>query len=55
MGIDYVVIGFKMEVQPLVNAAWPFCSVRTYGVSAVHIDVMGSHMKSCRITYGNTR
>ena len=27
MGVDYVVIGFDMEVQPLVthNAARPFC------------------------------
>ena len=27
MGVDYVVIGFDMEVQPLVNrnAAWPLC------------------------------
>ena len=36
MGVDYVVIGFDMEVQPLVthNAAWPFC------VSAICIDVV---------------
>ena len=35
MGVDYVVIGFDMEVQPLVthNAAWPLCSARAYGVA----------------------
>ena len=45
MGIDYAVIGFDMEVQPLIihNTAWPICSVRTYGVSAIRIDVVGSH------------
>ena len=34
MGVDYVVIGFDMEVQPLVthNAAWPLW------VSAIYID-----------------
>ena len=34
MGVDYVVIGFDMEVQPLIthNAAWPLC------VSAFCID-----------------
>ena len=45
MGIDYVVIGFDMEIQPLVthNATWPLCSVHAYGVSAICIDVMSSH------------
>ena len=40
MGVDYVVIGFDIEVQPLVthNAAWPFC------MSAVSIDVMSNHL-----------
>ena len=40
MGVNYVVIGFDMEVQPLVtqNAAWPFC------VSAICIDVMSNHL-----------
>ena len=40
MGIDYVVIGFDMEVQPLVthNAASPLC------VSAVCIDVVRNHL-----------
>ena len=40
MGVDYVVIGFDMEVQPLVthNAAWPFC------VSAICIDVVSNHL-----------
>ena len=30
MGVDFVVIGFDMEVQPLVthNAAWPFMRKR---------------------------
>ena len=39
MGIDYVVIGFDMEVQPLVthNAARPLC------VSAICIDVVSNH------------
>ena len=40
MGIDYVVIGFDMEVQLLVthNAAWPL------GMSALCIDVMSNHL-----------
>ena len=40
MGVDYVVIGFDMEVQSLVthNAAWPLC------VSAVCIDVVSNHL-----------
>ena len=40
MGIDYVVIGFDMEVQPLVthDAAGPLC------VSAIGIDVVSSHL-----------
>ena len=45
MGVDYVVIGFDMEVQPLVthNAAWPLYSVRAYGMSAICIDVVSNH------------
>ena len=45
MGVDYVIIGFDMEIQPLVthNAAWPLCSARAYGLSAIHIDVVCSH------------
>ena len=40
IGVDYVVIGFDMEVQPLVthNAAWPLC------VSAICIDVVSNHL-----------
>ena len=40
MGVDYVVIGFDMEVQPLVthNVAGPFC------VSAICIDVVSNHL-----------
>ena len=39
MGVDYVVIGFDMEVQPLVthNAALPLC------MSAICIDHL--HMR----------
>ena len=69
MGVDYVVIGFDMEVQPLVthNAAWPFCVsavwidvvsnhlLFAYAMSAVGIDVVSSHTKYCRIAYGITR
>ena len=66
MGVDYVVIGFDMEVQPLVthSAAWPFCvsarcreqsfAIRAYAMSAVGIDVVSSHTKYCRISYGIT-
>ena len=45
MGVDYVVIGFDMEIQPLVthNAAWPLCSAHTYDLSAIRIDVVCSH------------
>ena len=40
MCVDYVVIGFDVEVQPLVihNAARPFC------VSAICIDVVSNHL-----------
>ena len=40
MGVYYVVIGFDMEVQPLVthNAALPFC------VSAMCTDVVSNHL-----------
>ena len=40
MGVNYVVMGFDMEVQPLVthNAACPFC------VSAICIDVVSNHL-----------
>ena len=57
MGVDYVVIGFDMEVQPLVthNAAWlnawvylhrchkQSCAIRAYAMSAVGIDVVRDH------------
>ena len=45
MGIDYVVIGFDMEVQPLVthNAARPLYSDCIYDVSPIRIDVVSSH------------
>ena len=34
LGVDYLVIAFDMEIQPLVthNAARPLCSVRAYMV-----------------------
>ena len=40
MGVDYVVIGFDMEVQPLVShsAASPLC------VSATCIDFVSNHL-----------
>ena len=40
MGVDYVVIGFDMEVQPLVthNAAWPSC------LRDICIDVVSNHL-----------
>ena len=40
MSVDYVVIGFDMEVRPLVthNAAGPLCA------SAVCIDVVSNHL-----------
>ena len=40
MGVDYVVIGFEMEVQPFVThkAAWPL------RVSAICIDVVSNHL-----------
>ena len=40
MCVDHVVIGFHMEVQPLVthNAAWPLC------VSVICIDVVSNHL-----------
>ena len=40
IGLDYVVIGSDMEVQPLVthNAAWPLC------VIAICIDVVSNHL-----------
>ena len=40
MGVDYVVVGFNMKVQPLDthNAALPLC------VSAICIDVMSNHL-----------
>ena len=58
MGIDYVVIGFDMEVQPLVthNAAFTFThecylhrcheqsfAIRAYAMSTVGIDVVSVH------------
>ena len=46
MGVDYVVIGFDMEVQPLVthNAACPLC------VSAICIDVVSNHLLFAHMT-----
>ena len=58
MGVHYVVIGFDVEVQPLVthNAAWLLCvsaiyidvvsnsfAIRTCAISAVGIDVVSVH------------
>ena len=58
MGVDYVVIGFDMEVQPLVthSAALTFLrdrylhrcreqsfAIRAYAMSAVGIDVVSIH------------
>ena len=39
MGVDYVVIGFDMEVQPLVthNAAWPL-SVSAFCIDYLHMS-----------------
>ena len=66
MGVDYVVIGFDMEVQPLVtqNAACSAVSIDVVivhklfayrVVSTVSTDVVGSHTKHCRIAYGIKR
>ena len=70
MGEDYVVIGFDMEIQPLVthNAACPLCvsAVGIYVmsvhklfayrvVSTVSTNIVSSHTKYCRIAYGITR
>ena len=57
MGVDYVVIAFDMEVQPLAtdNKAWPLCvsylhrcreqsfAIRAYAMSAIGIDVVSGH------------
>ena len=45
MGVDYIVIGFDMEVQPLVtySSAWPLYSVRAYAMSAIYIEVVSIH------------
>ena len=58
MGVDYVIIGFDMEVQPFVthNAALTFLrerylhrcrehpfAIRAYAMSAVGIDVVSVH------------
>ena len=47
MGVDYVVIGSDMEVQPLVthNAAWPLC------VSAICIDVVSIHLVFAQMSW----
>ena len=46
MGIDYVVIGFNMEVQPLVihSAASPLC------VSDICIDIVSNHLLFAHMT-----
>ena len=38
MGVDYVVIGFDMEVQPLFTHNAALC------VSAICIDVVSNHL-----------
>ena len=40
LGVDYVVTGFDMEVQPLVthNVVWPLY------MSAIRIDVVSNHL-----------
>ena len=40
IGVDYVVISFDMDVQPLAthNAAWPLC------VRAIYIDIVSNHL-----------
>ena len=58
MGVDYVLIGFDMEVQPLVthNAAWPFSVVVTSPkltlmatlIGEVHSN-SGSRNSVCRV------
>ena len=42
MGVDYVVIGFDMEVQPLVTHSYLHRSF-AYAKSAVGIDVVSVH------------
>ena len=51
MGVNYIVIGFDMEVQPLVtnNATWPLCRercsnkcrVQSYAVSTNDVSAIG--------------
>ena len=52
MGVDNVVFGFDMKVQPLVthNASSPLCSVRAYGMCAICIDVI-SYLLICHQHY----
>ena len=49
MGVDYVVIGFDVEVQPLVThtAAWPLC------VSAICIANFNDVTKSIKNVVSN--
>ena len=61
MGVDYVVIGFDMEVQPFVThflrerylqrCREQSFAIRAYAMSAVGIDVVSSHTKYCRIAH----
>ena len=62
MGVDYVVIGFDMEIQPLptmqldLYALWcerylrryrePSKAIPTYAMSAIGIDVVSGHKLS---------
>ena len=64
MGVDYVVIGFDMEVQCsliflceryLHRCREQSFAIRVYAMSAVGIGVVSCHTKYCRIAYGTTR
>ena len=56
MGVDYVVIGFDMEVQPLVTHNACSLTFRLYGMSAVCIDIVNrqrlfAHMPGALLAY----
>ena len=70
IGVDYVVIGFDMEVKPLVTHKCSLTVIRerylhrcreqsfaihAYAMIAVGIDVVSSHTKYCRIAHDITR
>ena len=43
MGVDYVVIGFDMAVQPLVTHNACSLTFMLYGMSAICIDIVSRH------------